>query len=203
MEHVMRHGNPAGVPNIHTEKRYSYPELARKTGLSSLLSVPLISLGKVIGSINIYTSDERVFSDVEIGFVKVVAGQAAIAIQNARLMAEMLEIKHLLEDRRIIDRAKAILQHKHHFTEEEAYLRLRNQSRKLRRSMRELAEAVILADDLNGQNNPERYLKIGEGLKLEEMLKVEEGNEAPGSPDPPALALAQKAQVAVPTGGLH
>jgi len=32
MEHVMRHGNPAAVPNIHTEKRYSYPELARKTG---------------------------------------------------------------------------------------------------------------------------------------------------------------------------
>jgi uroporphyrinogen-III synthase len=34
-------------------------------------------------------------------------------------------------------------------SEEEAYLRLRNESRRLRRSMRDLAEAVILADDLN------------------------------------------------------
>ena len=37
-------------------------------------------------------------------------------------------------------------------TEEEAYLRLRNESRRLRRSMRDLAEAVILADDLNRED---------------------------------------------------
>ncbi len=49
----------------------------------------------------------------------------------------------------MIERAKGILQHKHNLTEEEAYLRLRNESRRLRRSMRDLAEAVILADDLN------------------------------------------------------
>jgi GAF domain-containing protein len=162
VEHVIRHGNPAIIPNIHHEKRYRYPELARKSGLSSLLSAPLISQGAVIGSINIYTSDERAFSDAEIGFVKAVAGQAAIAIQNARLMAETLEMKRVVEARRLIDRAKGILQYKHHFTEEEAYLRLRNQSRKLRRSMRDLAEAVILADDLNRQSDPERTLPVGE-----------------------------------------
>ena len=160
MEHVIRHGSPAIIPNIHHEKRYRYPELVRKSGLSSLLSAPLISQGRVIGSINIYTSDERAFSDVEIGFVKAVAGQAAIAIQNARLMAETLEMKRVVESRRIIDRAKGILQYKHHFTEEEAYLRLRNQSRKLRRSMRDLAEAVILADDLNRRRDSEGTLKV-------------------------------------------
>jgi GAF domain-containing protein len=162
MEHVIRHGSPAIIPNIHHEKRYRYPELARKSGLSSLLSVPLISQSRVIGSINIYTRDERVFKDVETGFVKVVAGQAAIAIQNARLMAETLEMKRVLENRKVIDRAKGILQYKHHFTEEEAYLRLRNQSRKLRRSMRELAEAVIIANDLNRQNDPRGAPKVRE-----------------------------------------
>jgi len=154
MEHVIRHGNPAIIRNIQNDKRYRYPELARKSGLSSLLAAPLISQGRVIGSINIYTSDERVFSDVEVGFVKVVAGQAAIAIQNARLMAETLEMKRVLEARKLVDRAKGILQYKHSFTEEEAYLRLRNQSRRLRRSMRDLAEAVILSDDLNRQTDP-------------------------------------------------
>jgi GAF domain-containing protein len=160
MEHVIRHGSPAIIPNIHHEKRYRYPELTRKSGLSSLLSAPLISHGRVIGSINIYTSDERVFGDVETGFVKVVAGQAAIAIQNARLMAESLKMKRVVESRKLIDRAKGILQYKHHFTEEEAYLRLHNQSRKLRRSMRDLAEAVILAEDLNRQEYPEGALKV-------------------------------------------
>jgi len=179
MEHVIRHGSPAIVPNINHEKRYRYPELARRSGLASLLAAPLISQGKVIGSINIYTRDERAFSDVEIGFVKVVAGQAAIAIQNARLMAETLEMKRVLEARKLIDRAKGILQYKHHFTEEEAYLRLRNQSRRLRRSMRDLAEAVILADDLNRQGAPENALKISE---------AEDDSEEPA----PALPFAHE-----------
>ena len=53
-----------------------------------------------------------------------------------------------LEDRKLVERAKGILQRKHHTTEEDAYFRLRNQSRRLRRPMRELAEAIILAEDL-------------------------------------------------------
>jgi GAF domain-containing protein len=145
---VVREGRPVIVPNVLEEKQYRYPELARKTGLASLLSVPLVTREKVIGTINIYTREVRQFSEEEIGFVKVVAGQAAIAIENARLMAETLEMKRALEARKLIERAKGILQQKYGLTEEEAYLRLRNESRRLRRPMRDLAEAVILADDL-------------------------------------------------------
>jgi GAF domain-containing protein len=145
---VVREGRPVMVPNVVEEKQYRYPELARKTGLASLLSVPLVTREKVIGTINIYTREVRQFSEEEIGFVKVVAGQAATAIENARLMAETLEMKRALEARKLIERAKGILQQKYGLTEEEAYLRLRNESRRLRRPMRDLAEAVILADDL-------------------------------------------------------
>jgi len=140
IEHVIRDGQPVIVPNIQEQKQFRYPELARKSGLTSALAAPLLSHGKVIGSINI---------DEEVGFLKIVAGQAATAIQNARLMSETLEMKRTLEARKLVERAKGILQFKHNLTEEEAYLRLRNESRRLRRSMRDLAEAVILADDLN------------------------------------------------------
>jgi GAF domain-containing protein len=145
---VVREGRPIIVLNVLAEKQYRYPELARKTGLASLLSMPLLTRDKVIGTINIYTREERAFSEDEIGFVKAVAGQAAIAIENARLMSETLEMKRALETRKLVERAKGILQEKYHLTEEEAYLRLRNESRRLRRPMRDLAEAVILADDL-------------------------------------------------------
>jgi GAF domain-containing protein len=152
---VVREGRPVMVPNVVEEKQYRYPELARKTGLASLLSVPLVTREKVIGTINIYSREVRQFSEEEIGFVKVVAGQAAIAIENARLMAETLEMKRALEARKLIERAKGILQQKHGLTEEEAYLRLRNESRRLRRPMRDLAEAVILADDLEKKKGAE------------------------------------------------
>ena len=145
---VVREGRAIMIPNVVEEKQYRYPELARKTGLASLLSVPLLTREKVIGTMNIYTREVRTFTDDELGFVNVVAGQAAIAIENARLMSETLEMKRTLEARKLIERAKGILQQKHGLTEEEAYLRLRNESRRLRRPMRDLAEAVILAEDL-------------------------------------------------------
>jgi GAF domain-containing protein len=153
---VVREGRPVTVPNVLAEKQFRYPELARKTGLASLLSVPLFTRDKVIGTINIYTREQRAFTDDEVGFVKVVAGQAAVAIENARLMSETLEMKRTLEARKLVERAKGILQQKYNLTEEEAYLRLRNESRRLRRPMRDLAEAVILADDLRRVGEPVR-----------------------------------------------
>jgi len=151
---VVREAAPIMIPNVLEEKQYRYPELARKTGLASLLSVPMITREQVIGTINIYTREVREFADEEIGFVKVVAGQAAIAIENARLMSETLEAKRALETRKVVERAKGIMQSKFGLTEEEAYLKLRNESRRLRRPMRDLAEAVILSDDLEKQKNP-------------------------------------------------
>lgn len=149
IESVIGRGQPMVITDIHTEKRYRYPDLARKSGLTSLLVAPLMSQGKAIGCINIYTREEHNFSQDEIGFVSVVAGEAALAIQNARLMSETLDMKRKLEGRKLIERAKGILQHKHNLSEEEAYLRLRDESSRLHRSIRALAEALVLADDLS------------------------------------------------------
>jgi GAF domain-containing protein len=133
-------------------QEYRYPESAPRAGLVTLLSVPLTARDALLGKIDIYTHEKRAYAEDEIGFVKVVAGQAAIAIENARLASETQEMKRTLEIRKLVERAKGILQHKHQLTEAEAYLRLRNESRRLRRPMRELAEAVILADDLEKQS---------------------------------------------------
>ena len=118
--HVVREGRVMVIRDVLEEKQYRYPELARRTGLASLLSVPLMTREKVIGAINLYTREVRQFTEDEIGFVKVVAGQAGIAIENARLMSEALEMKRTLEACKLMERAKAILQHKHNVTEEEA-----------------------------------------------------------------------------------
>jgi GAF domain-containing protein len=137
------------VPDVAVEKLYRYPELARKTGLTSLLSVPLVAGPRAIGTLNIYTRERRIFTDDEIGFAKAVAGQVALALENARLMSETLEMKQLLETRKVIERAKGILQQRHGLSEEEAYAELRSESRRLRRPMRELGEAIVLAEELH------------------------------------------------------
>ena len=79
----------------------------------------------------------------------VAISKSVLAEQNARLREETEEMKRQLETRKLVERAKGILQSRYKLTEEEAYLRLRNESRRLRRPMRDLAEAIILAEDLS------------------------------------------------------
>jgi GAF domain-containing protein len=146
---VVRDRTIVTVPDVTVEKSYRYPELARRTGLTSLLSVPLLADQKVIGTLNIYTAERHSFSPEEISCAAAVAGQAALALENARLLSETIEMKRELEARKLIERAKGILQHRHGITEEQAYLDLRTESRRLRRPMRELAEALVLAEELH------------------------------------------------------
>jgi GAF domain-containing protein len=155
---VVRDRKLVTVPDVAEEKSYQYPELARRTGLTSLLSVPLLTGQKVIGTLNIYTRERRSFTTDEIGCAKAVAGQAALALENARLIAETVEMKRALEDRKLIERAKGILQHRHGITEERAYLDLRTESRRLRRPMRDLAEALVLAEELHRKGEKKDFV---------------------------------------------
>ena len=78
------------------------------------------------------------------------AGRASAVADAAQ------EMKRRLEDRTLVERAKGILQQRYRLSEQDAYLRLRNESRRLRRPMRELAEAVLLAEGLDPESAPEK-----------------------------------------------
>jgi uroporphyrinogen-III synthase len=110
----------------------------------------------VIGVVNVHHREHHEHTPDEIALLTFVGEQmggalskSRLAEENARLMEETLEMKRQLETRKLVERAKGILQQRQSLTEEEAYLRLRNESRRLRRPMRELAEAIILSEDLN------------------------------------------------------
>ena len=68
--------------------------------------------------------------------------------ETARLEEENTQLSERLETRKILDRAKGILQRDLGLTEEDAYLTIQRQSRQRRKSKKEIAEAIILADDL-------------------------------------------------------
>jgi AmiR/NasT family two-component response regulator len=77
-----------------------------------------------------------------------VANQAAIAIENAGLIMKAKMIEDELITRKLVERAKGILMKEHNLAEEEAFRRLQKKSMDLRKSMREIAEAVILAHQI-------------------------------------------------------
>jgi uroporphyrinogen-III synthase len=108
----------------------------------------VVATGDIIGVINVHHKEEHKHSPEEVGLVAFIGEQMGGAIVRAILADQNAKLKRQLEDRKLIERAKGILQHRHALTEEEAYLRLRNESRRLRRQMRDLAEAIILAEDV-------------------------------------------------------
>ncbi len=89
---VIQEGRPIAVPDIRSDPRHAYPELAAREGLCSMLSVPLSLKEGIIGVLNIYTEKVHVFSQHEINLFTSLASQAAIAIENARLFESLEEI---------------------------------------------------------------------------------------------------------------
>jgi signal transduction histidine kinase len=73
------------IVNAPQDPRTRYPQFFRRKGLVSYLVVPLIAKGEGLGTISIFTKEERQFSNEEVEFLSTLAGQAAIAIQNSQL----------------------------------------------------------------------------------------------------------------------
>ena len=139
---------PMSVYNIAEDKNYKYHEIARNEGLVSLLCVPLHVKGKVIGVLTVYTSELHKFSDYEVSILKTVADQAAIVIENYRLVVETKVVREELETRKAVERAKGILMKEQNLNEEEAFRKIQRFAMNNRRTMREVAEAIILSHEM-------------------------------------------------------
>jgi|SRR5579863_527892 len=142
---VVKEGHPITVSDVTQEPLYKYQELAQREGLCSLLSVPMMIKDRVIGVVNLYTAVEHHFSEEEIHLLQVIANQAAVAIENTQLVQKSYAMQEALETRKQIERAKGILMRQAKVSEEQAFRLLQKQSMNTRKSMREIAEAVILA----------------------------------------------------------
>ncbi|HEV2419713.1 MAG TPA: GAF domain-containing protein [Terriglobia bacterium] len=153
---VAEHNSVVAISSHASEDRRfkRFPALVEDT-YEAFLSVPLLSGGEVIGVINVHHREPRIHGPEEISLLTFLGQQMGVAIatfrlieENTRLQEETQEMKRQLETRKLVERAKGILQEKHNLTEREAYQRLRDESRRLRRPMRDLAEAVMMAEDL-------------------------------------------------------
>jgi signal transduction protein with GAF and PtsI domain len=140
---------PLVVQDVLTEPRFKEKEMAKKLGLVSMLGVPLEVKGeKVIGVLNCFTSAPYEFTETEINLVTAVANQAAVAILNTELMVKTKVVQEELETRKLVERAKEILMRRRNLKADEAYRWIQKRSMDSRKSMRRVAEAVLLSDEI-------------------------------------------------------
>ncbi len=146
---VATHKRPLIVENVLDEPRFKEKEMAKKLGLVSMVSVPLqVKDEKVIGVLNCFTASRYKFSETEVNLIITVANQAAVAILNTELMVKTKVVQEELETRKLVERAKDVLMNRRNKTGEEAYRWIRKRSMDTRKSMRCVAEAIILSEEL-------------------------------------------------------
>lgn len=146
---VASNNQPLIVKDVLEEPRFKEKEMAKKLGLVSMLSLPLqVKDKKVIGVLNCFTAMPHEFSKTEVNLITAVANQAAVAILNTELMVKTKVIREELETRKLVDRAKEILMRKRKMGGEEAYRWIQKRSMDSRKSMRHVAEAILLSEEL-------------------------------------------------------
>ena len=93
---VVRRKKPMQLENVQTSSRYQNVEIARREGLVSLLSVPLVYSQHAIGTLNVYTNRSHKFSNEEIRILSALAELSALAIEKARLYERLVDVEEQL-----------------------------------------------------------------------------------------------------------
>jgi signal transduction protein with GAF and PtsI domain len=110
-------GRPVAIYDATSDPRMQYPQEAKEEGIASMLAIPMVYKGKVIGVMRLITSEPREFTLDEVDFACAIADLGAQAISNAQMyearIRELNFLKGLLEVSKAINSAldvKKVLQ---------------------------------------------------------------------------------------------
>jgi signal transduction protein with GAF and PtsI domain len=153
---VAQHLEPVAVSrNASQDPRFKFFNELPEDRYEAFLSVPLLCRGRSVGVINVQHRQPHVYTKRQIQLISTIGFLVGAEIEMARLEGENSHLSRQLETRKLVERAKGILQRELGLTEEQAYLALQRQSRQKRRTMKEVAEAVVLSDEVkrNSRNH--------------------------------------------------
>lgn len=146
---VAEHRQPVAVGcHAFEDPRFQIFNELPEDHYEAFLSVPVLCRGRLVAVINLQHRHPHEHSWAEIQLIATIGFLVGAEIALARLESENTQLSERLETRKVVERAKGILQRDLGIGEEEAYLTIQRQSRQRRRTKREIAEAILLADDL-------------------------------------------------------
>ena len=114
----------------------------------AFLSVPVVCRDKLVGVINVQHREPHVHAKGEVQLISTIGFLVGPEIELARTEAEKLKFADLSGARKLVEQAAQILQQQLRIDEDEANLAMQKQSRQSGKSMKEVASAVLLHDEL-------------------------------------------------------
>jgi uroporphyrinogen-III synthase len=146
---VAEHREPVAIASeASKDPRFEAFKNVPEDEFEAMLCTPILCASKVVGVINLQHRSSYQHTRYEIRLLSMIGFLVGAEIERARLETENAQLAGRLEARKALDRAKGILQRDLGLTEDEAYRRMQHESRQRRKPMREIAEAILLSDDL-------------------------------------------------------
>jgi len=146
---VAQHREPVAIASkASDDPRFSPFINLPEDRFEAILCTPVLCAGRVVGVITMQHRLPYQHTAAEVQLLSTIGYLVGAEVERARLETENLQLSDRLETRKLLDRAKSVLQRDFQLTEEEAYRRLQRESRQRRKAMREIAEAVLLAEDM-------------------------------------------------------
>jgi signal transduction protein with GAF and PtsI domain len=146
---VAEHHEPVAVSErAAQDPRFQFFHELPEDSYEAFLSVPLMCRGRVVGAINLQHRLPHIYKRKEIRLISAIGFLVGAEIELARMEEVNSNLTDQLQTRKVVERAKGILQRELGLSEEQAYLALQKQSRQKRRAMREIAEAIILSEEV-------------------------------------------------------
>jgi uroporphyrinogen-III synthase len=148
---VAEHAEPVVIAEKATQDpRFQFFHELPEDSYEAFLSVPLMCRGRVVGVINLQHRQPHHYRRREIRLISTIGFLVGAEIEMARLEEANSTLAEQLQTRKLVERAKGILQRDLGLSEEQAYLALQRQSRQKRKPMKEIAEAIVLSDEVRG-----------------------------------------------------
>lgn len=143
------HREPVAIPEkALRDPRFKLFKNLPEDTFEAFLSVPILCRSKLIGVINLQHRKPYYHTEQEVRLLTASGYLVGAELERARLESENIELSDRLESRKHIEKAKGVLQRDFGLDEDTAYKAMQRESRQRRKSMREIAEAILLNDDL-------------------------------------------------------
>lgn len=150
---VAKHRQPVALASgASNDPRFKAFKNIPEDHFEAMLCSPIICAGRVVGVINLQHRLSYRHSTDEVRLLSTLGFLVGAEIERARLESENSQLANRLETRKAVDKAKSILQRDLSLSEDDAYQMMHRESRQRRKSMREIADAILLSEELRKQS---------------------------------------------------